>query len=40
MLSIIPQHIADDVRNDLRKLLRKIHEPIKKNPFRYDFFLY
>jgi len=33
MLSIIPRHIFDDVRNDLRELLQHINKPIKKNPF-------
>lgn len=32
MLSIIPRHIIDDVRKDLKKLLLQINTPIRKNP--------
>jgi len=34
MLSIIPLHIIDDVRKDLKNLIQHINTPIRRNPFR------
>jgi len=34
MLSIIPQHIIDDVRKDIKNLMQHVNTPIRKKPFR------
>lgn len=33
MLSIIPQHIIDDVRKDIKNLMQHVNTPIRKKPF-------
>jgi hypothetical protein len=34
MLSIIPRHILDDVRKDLKNFMQKTNIPKRRKPFR------